>query len=700
MITANPTFGLLVLFNKTRSEMPVAPFGGPVGIQQVTTPPIKGRTMRRLRTLPVTAALLAALLAAPALAPRLLAEETATAVAATPAPVPDDSTPFVSIDGKDFTLGEFKVAVTFRQNNESPVSPDKDLPTLRGEKLEELARAVAAYNAMTKRAVEAGVELSPEDKLEGERFLDRYAGSELYREHVIAKMVPVTDEQIAAEYEKVKAEKYVQDEELRLRQIFLSTYTEYIVKPGDTLESIAKAAYGGEADSIGRILSFETKRPRNEPIPATDGSEPLPPRALVEGEKLMVPMTDEAAAKVLARANEALGKIKAGTGVVAVANEYSENLRPGELWVVRPKKQDRPILAEITETFFKLKDGETSEPIRTKHGYHIIHREAYVPEGFKPLDELKEVIKQDLENRQRAELTNAFFGSVIETSGVVTFNEANVVKSEAEESPDDVILTIGQREFKRVDFNRSSRDLLKKNENRNVAALKSSIVTLGTFQAAMLSAYRLLPVFADRPKTKAMTTSLNEVQLAQAWLDKDTAANVTPATDAQIAEYYEKNKESFKVEEKVDVSFIQIKELDTLEPGELELLKEEIGGRVAKAPSREAFEAIANEVRLNKYGENTPENGKLGERPITYFIGPMRKILKETKFPGVTPTYDDGNGLVTWYWIQTRTEAGYAPLEDMKAQIATELENQARTAHQQKVMDELKAAAQVKVLVP
>ncbi|MBI1291627.1 LysM peptidoglycan-binding domain-containing protein [bacterium] len=660
--------------------------------------------MRRnpIRSLiPARLALVLMLLLPPAVQFHAYAEETAAPASAEATPTISDETPFVSIDGVDYTLGKLKVAASFRQIGTKSFNPETELKGFRGERLEDVARTIGAWNSLAAEAAKAGLELSEARKTEADRFLDRYAGSVLFRQWVTDKMPKLDEEALRKEYEATKADKFPQAEELRLRQIFLSTYKPYTVKEGDTLESIAKEQSGDEA-AAARILSNETKRPRAEETESADEGkeqEKLPPRALVAGESLMVPMSETEAAAVLAKANEAIAKINGDTGFVAVANEYSENQRPGELWVVRPKSQDRPILSEITETFFKLKDGEMSEPVRTKHGYHIILREAYVPEGFRPFSEVEGVVRQDLENKAKMDLTAAFFNSVIDDSGLVKLHAENIAKSKQDESPDDVILTIDGKDINRQTFNSASRRFLEEDANRNVDAVKAQLSRIGLMQGSMVSAYRKLPVFADLPETKAFVASMNEVQLAQTLLEKRLDEEVKAPTDEEIAAQYEAEKDRYKTPETFDLAKIEIKELETTEPGSYDLRKQELTAALKSVTSLEEFRALANEVRKQEDGVNTPEDGKVGKRRASEFITSVAQTLRDVKTPGLSAPIDNPSGLYTYYWVSAHEKEGLIPIADVKERIADQLKQKAREERQTAIIDELKAKATVKLLI-
>ncbi len=54
------------------------------------------------------------------------------------------------------------------------------------------------------------------------------------------------------------------------------------------------------------------------------------------------------------------------------------------------------MVAEFERSVFALKDGEVSQPVKTRFGWHLIKREAFHKEGPIPFDEVKELILSQL----------------------------------------------------------------------------------------------------------------------------------------------------------------------------------------------------------------------------------------------------------------------------------------------------------------
>jgi parvulin-like peptidyl-prolyl isomerase len=621
-------------------------------------------------------------------------EETAPA-AVTPL---QDSDLAVRINGEELTLEKLKVLLNLRPDQNNPVHPENDLPVLRGEALEQVARQIGAYDLLAAEALAAGVTLTEAKLEEAAQVADRYAGSVLYREVVLDRIVKPTDEQLMARYEEVKGEKYRQEEELRMRQIFVSTYKPYTVAEGDTLESIALAVNGDESIASA-ILSDKTKKPRAEEFDAVEGStgETLPPRALLAGELLLVPMGEADAAAALAKATSAHTALKEGQGFVAVANEFSENARPGELWVIRPARQERPVLAEILETFHSLEDGAFSEPIRTKHGWHIILREAYVPAGFRPFDEVRNLILSDLEGEQRQKLTDEFFTKVIDMDGAVVISEENVAKGDDRLSPDDVVVTVAGREFKREEFNAMTRNLLDDPDRRTAEEIKKAIRSTGIFQASLVRYFRENSEYATRPMTQFFNNAVKQTQLAQVFVQNRLEVEVPEPSEEEILAFYNENAARFTIPEQYEFVSFTLREPAGSEPGAIQVMQAELQESLGAVRSLEDFLQLAAEYR------SRPEGSGISKelRPAKIARNQLREVvinaLAAAQRPGVAPVVQDGNALNA-YWVVGYEAERLQPLDELRARIAQQLRQAKQRELQEEIFNSYLAKVEVELL--
>ena len=107
-------------------------------------------------------------------------------------------------------------------------------------------------------------------------------------------------------------------------------------------------------------------------------------------------------AKAKARIEAVAARLKAGEDFAAVAKEVSEDpgsaVQGGDLgWF-----QHGQMVPEFDKAAFALKTGEVSEPVKTQFGWHLILLEERKEAGQKPLDEVKDQIRQRLAQDEAA----------------------------------------------------------------------------------------------------------------------------------------------------------------------------------------------------------------------------------------------------------------------------------------------------------
>jgi len=107
---------------------------------------------------------------------------------------------------------------------------------------------------------------------------------------------------------------------------------------------------------------------------------------------------DEAeVAHIRAKADEVRQLARDGRDFGALARQFSEGPgadKGGDLGSFERGQLD----AALEDTAFRLKPGEVSEPIRTATGFHLLRAEGDVAAAHKPLDEVKDSIREALYN--------------------------------------------------------------------------------------------------------------------------------------------------------------------------------------------------------------------------------------------------------------------------------------------------------------
>jgi peptidyl-prolyl cis-trans isomerase SurA len=106
---------------------------------------------------------------------------------------------------------------------------------------------------------------------------------------------------------------------------------------------------------------------------------------------------DEIASVVIDRLKDLRARILKGEDFAALAKQYSEDpvaSDGGDLGELEPSK----LVPELETVLSKMKEGDVSEPIRTKTGVSIVQLEKRIAAGFTPESQLAADIKEKLYN--------------------------------------------------------------------------------------------------------------------------------------------------------------------------------------------------------------------------------------------------------------------------------------------------------------
>jgi peptidyl-prolyl cis-trans isomerase D len=212
-----------------------------------------------------------------------------------------------------------------------------------------------------------------------------------------AAQVKVTDEMVKAFYDKNPA----------LFQVPEQVKAEYVVFNGDAVEKQITVSDAEIADAYNKNKArFTTPEKRSAShILITVAKDAKP--------------ADDAAAK--AKAQAILAEIQKNPGEFAkIAKAQSQDPGSaelgGDLGVVEKGLFDKP----VEDAIFQLKEGETSGPVRSSFGYHIVKVTKVVPASQKSLEEAKPEITADLKktklSNKYSELAETFTNTVYEQS--------------------------------------------------------------------------------------------------------------------------------------------------------------------------------------------------------------------------------------------------------------------------------------------
>ncbi len=170
-------------------------------------------------------------------------------------------------------------------------------------------------------------------------------------------------------------------------------------KVADNPDFKAKLAYFRQKLLVETMLNEETK------AKVTDEEK----KKLYDAEMKKVTPEEEVRARHIlveteAEAKDIAAKLKGGADFAALAKEKSKDpgsaAEGGDLgFFVKGQ-----MVPEFSETAFKLKNGETSEPVKTQFGYHIIRTEERRTKPVPTFDQVKGQIEDYLTRKTQAEL--------------------------------------------------------------------------------------------------------------------------------------------------------------------------------------------------------------------------------------------------------------------------------------------------------
>ncbi|MCD6269742.1 MAG: peptidylprolyl isomerase [Deltaproteobacteria bacterium] len=123
-----------------------------------------------------------------------------------------------------------------------------------------------------------------------------------------------------------------------------------------------------------------------------------------------------------ATAKKIAAKLKDGADFVALAKESSScpsSAKGGDLGFFT---HDR-MVKEFADVAFKLKKGETSDPVKTKFGYHIIQVVDIKESGVTPLAEVKTAIENKLIQTQKSQVFQDYIAGLKKKSKFVLHPE-------------------------------------------------------------------------------------------------------------------------------------------------------------------------------------------------------------------------------------------------------------------------------------
>ncbi|MBX3730017.1 MAG: peptidylprolyl isomerase [Candidatus Sumerlaeia bacterium] len=606
-----------------------------------------------------------------------------------------DSAPLFDLSGKTWTVGEWKNIVRFNP----PAALRRmganllNLNDFTYELVARGARAWALDHAAGNIARQLGVELDPDAADRIAREADNNAYFVWLELNGILDDHAIPEEELRTRYEERKDEQFRVEEELAFRHLYLSTYEEYAVEEGDTLESIAEKVTGS-ADRAAEIISQETKRGRSEPLPGRDGTT-VDPQPLQTGEILLVPGGPDREAEVRQQAENLHRMATAGEATFEdLAAEYSQTDSPGRVMYIRPERDSKPMLEEVRQAFLAVADGEVTAPFRTRHGYQLLQRVSYRPQGHQPFDAVRHRIEGELIQQRRQKVYDEVLKELWKQDTSIVIDENVLARAFDSEAAEQTICTVGDVLYQAGHFRRDF--INDPGEESTVPERRAAMVRLPMIQRHLIhsdfdtAGIREMDIYQKR--MQSLTDSVLAFQLIE-----KTAGEVEPTfTDEELAETFEKTRDSFRrlmggelwritlyIDPKGEAAGNE-QRLHELRLEGSKRLEELLEG----VESAEQFMAVARE---HSQDDKATAGGSLGPVHVHTNGGEFRRVLQENNSNSLSSPYMHADR-VEAYWIGERANASEARLDDVRELIRTRLTNEAREKareeFRQKVLDE------------
>ena len=237
----------------------------------------------------------------------------------------------------------------------------------------------------------------------GKQLLDRLINQKLIEQAAKEKGVTVTDEQVDEGLNEMK-EQFGGESSF---QFYLAQFgmTEDVFRQDIRNQLLVEAILGPEIE----ITEDELKTYFEENKDLFDEKEQVRARhILVETEE---------------QAKEVLAKLEQGESFEALAEQYSTDegtkSNGGDLGYF----ERGVMVAEFEEAAFSLKPGETSQPVKTQYGYHIIKVEDHKEAKPAVYEEKKEEIESTLRQQKVSEKMETWLQELREQADVANYLE-------------------------------------------------------------------------------------------------------------------------------------------------------------------------------------------------------------------------------------------------------------------------------------
>ncbi|MBU1356630.1 MAG: peptidyl-prolyl cis-trans isomerase [Candidatus Edwardsbacteria bacterium] len=229
---------------------------------------------------------------------------------------------------------------------------------------------------------------------------------------------------------------------------------------------------------------------------------------------------------------------------------------------------------EFQSAIFSMKPGQTSKPIKTAFGFHIIRLDSLRDAPLQPFEEMKDRIKQQLSSTRPRELANKYITKLREGANIKIKDDIiqALAAKQAPGQPMPALPQVSPEELKKtvITYNGGSWTVqnLYDNVNRYMRGtldlnqadrLKEQLE--GLIVSDLLLARAKSKGIEQNPKVKAQLSRTRDNMLAESFYREDVSGKVMLTPD-QAKKYYQDNKKEFYQPAKALVHIIAVPEKD------------------------------------------------------------------------------------------------------------------------------------------
>lgn len=320
------------------------------------------------------------------------------------------------------------------------------------------------------------------------------------------------------------------------------------------------------------------------------------------------------------RAQKAKALIEAGSDFVTVAEQMSDSERKGTVigpFQTREVNPDDAINPVLEDAVLQLDEGETTDILETRHGYHILQLESLRPESYTSFDSVRSRLVSDLRrerfNAWKQELLRAHWDDMIEA-----YDPAPLFSDEAAE--DALVVTIDGRDYSKQAVEDVLQNALRQRSNESMDDYQERVTEelRNEFIYQVIAAKQARAEGYEEIEGYQVFTGVSRNQhIFQQWAQQKIAEYMedTAITEEMKREYYQENENRFFLPQEVRAAVMAFYIPDHDEEDKYAAFKaissaeEKANQAMARLQSGESFAEVAQDLSEH---ESAAQGGEIG----------------------------------------------------------------------------------------